>query len=179
MTTGIEHLIREGSLAWTPFQSASNLDVWNEFGEPAMGTFEYSDGAVLFYSTRGGRARRDLDDRVWTYLTLEPAEYSDLQNAAYDSMSEMEGDIESRLDGRNLVFAWSIHGVLQCSSRSMRSEKPWKEAVSDYRSALSGDGFSVDRIVRRFEPPERELLHREYEAFRQRQTISSVLLTHS
>lgn len=137
MTTTLENIVTRRHQPWLPSAEASELDVWNAFGTPALGTFKTPSGSVLFYSINGRLMESDFEDEMWGYLPISDQELAEMKSVRYDNIDAMEDDVESKLDGRPIVVAWSVSGVVQAHTECWGSSD-FSAKAEGFRETLIG-----------------------------------------
>jgi hypothetical protein len=123
----LDSLATQGRLPWSPTPDARDLDVWDLYEHPRVGTFATSAYTVLF--TVVGRLEGRLS--VWAYGCLEPGEAQDIVDVAFESPEEMADFVEETLARRRLVFALADDLVIR-SWAVAEAEGPVYEMATEF-----------------------------------------------
>jgi hypothetical protein len=153
-------LVRVGYPPWAPSPDAHSTDIWHEYDMPTVGVFRLGADSVLF--TVVG----DPDSRltVWAYTCLDAGDAERLAEAQFSSVDELSASVESRLMGREVVFAiadnlqiwrWGSMRVetstLMTSTRFLRQVRESlansNNAGTQFRVALAGVEAAKDELV--------------------------------
>lgn len=96
-----DSLVRRGRLPWSPQPSATDLDVWQEYEVPLVGTFSVGDSTVLFTAVSDTSALLS----VWAYRALSPAEAAEAVTLEFDTPEDLRQCVERYFAGHEAIFA--------------------------------------------------------------------------
>ncbi|MCD0450584.1 hypothetical protein LO762_15495 [Actinocorallia sp. API 0066] len=96
-----DEMVQRGRLPWAPRAGSGDLEVWQEYEVPQVGTFRLGGQVVLFTSIDVASARTT----VWAYRVLSPAEADAAADVTFGSAEELKDYVDALFRHQKAVLA--------------------------------------------------------------------------
>jgi len=97
----LDVLVARGLPPWQPSSSAAEVEVWDRYDFPMVGTFQTHNRTVLF--TLVGDAAQTVS--VWAYVMVPAGAEDRFASSAFTSVEQMMEFVEDAFAGNEAVFA--------------------------------------------------------------------------
>lgn len=128
----LDKLVCRGQAPWCPKREAQDVTIWHQYDFPSCGTYRLDGRLVLFTVVADGD-----ELSVWAYAPVPVARETEVEDASFDSVTDMMAFIDEMLMGREVVLALARDfKVLVWERRHIGSDEAPAEVAVQFVKAL-------------------------------------------